>query len=412
MLGRNPLRSEIIHNNEENMGSIQKTKNENIVKENKIKMFIKNLNIRDWTFPISKKWLAFALGYFIAFTPAPSAKAPQDTHISIQDILKKYTSLNYEMLADSFLNSEYVLGNKMYIYNPVDETVKINQSLNRIYNYPDGSKVEIDDNDYVIRTDKYGKKTNYPKGKYVSLYTNDDGLIVWQSDIKVSTATGGVFRVILPDGNIIEKEFLKKEDRVYYKIKSSYGHEVFFQGPTIVGFYDFKNDGYTNRIKYDWLDKDKNKIGTIEYVCDESIGTYGPHFGTELGVNWYDNSGKLIKTLDMGTNVHNRYMGDIIYPEKNIAKCIWNDGTETLYETEDDIIQSSKYPNGKIVNVTDETVTIEQEDGSHILIGLYQPAESIQGNNFTFYSGDTAYMIRDGVIEMKKINTDELIIHK
>ena len=116
MLGRNPLRSEIIHNNEENIGSIQKTKNENIVKENKLKMFIKNLNIRDWTFPISKKWLAIAIGYFIAFTPAPSAKMPQDTHISIQDILKKYTSLNYEMLADSFLNSEYVLGNKIYIY--------------------------------------------------------------------------------------------------------------------------------------------------------------------------------------------------------------------------------------------------------------------------------------------------------
>ena len=422
-VGKNPISfykyEETVYN--DNEGSIIRDKKvqEKSTKE-KIKdiarVIVKNLDIRDWFVPENKKWLAIATAYILMFTPsiAKDSKLPKGSTTRVMigtemfdmktfaDEMRDSTKeLSYEQLSQRFLTNEY-LNNYLHVWynSPVDNR-EFDKATKNYFEYPNGSVVSIGKNDTIVRWERANKtlsaKSVFEPSAYSNVYSDDFGLIVWHSQLRDDAGTG---RAIIPSGELIEKKYLRvngSDSKYWYKIESSADDGVYYSGSKSSGFRDSRNGEILKSIKYDWRDSRGKKIGTKEYICEEVFGTYGPHFGTEFGINWYDTDGRLVRTLNFETDSVNRYYGKIRYISDKLAECTWNDGTVVTYETEENIIQSCKYPNGTFVKISSDIVEMISKDGERVVIGLSQPLQGTAGNNFIGYTKTGQIIIKDGI---------------
>lgn len=440
--GRNPVSfskyDEVVFN--DNDGSIIRDKKVQ-KKDTKGKLkdiarvIVKNLDIRDWFIPENKKWLAIATAYILMFTPsiAKDDKIPKihnnttrilvgenilDVNTFEDAMILAATELSYGQLSQRFLTGEYLNNDRYIWYNVPNDTREFSKATKNYFEYPNGSVVSIGKNDTIVRWKKINKtsseKSVYEPVAYSDLYSDDNGLIVWHSKLRDDAGNGGVYRVILPSGELIEKKYLRvnnSDSSYWYKLVSSTGEEVYYSGSKASGFRDAKTGEKINSIKYDWIDNRGNIIGTKEYICEEVFGTYGPHFGTEFGINWYDTDGKLVRTLNFETDSANRYLGYIKYLPDGLAECTWNDGTVVTYETEENIIQSCKYPNGTFVKISSDVAEMTSEEGKKVIIGLFQPLQSTPGNNFVGYTHEGQVIIKDGQATFWFDKDESLVVH-
>ncbi len=176
------------------------------------------------------KLCAVLTAFVLSFMPA---SAKDDKPKKVADGTSKvveYRSniLNYTDIPIETLSHEYYFYKDLSLYSHRKD--KIDSKDNHIKNhieYPDGSTVYILDDGVIERTDKYGKKTSYNTNMFSKVHIEDTGLIVWDSLIGYETlSSGGVYQVVLPDGELIKKQFVfdyNKNIVTGYKLVSSTG---------------------------------------------------------------------------------------------------------------------------------------------------------------------------------------------
>lgn len=355
---------------------------------------VSNLNIHSSRRTLKSLLLAFIL----LVTPIKGNEAKAGSYTVDLDKLKSMTrTIPYEDLTKEYLNSEYDRYESFLLRKStgVEAIIPVVDSKKH-FEYPNGSVVNILSNNIVERIDENGNKKTYNPNLYTKLYYENSGLVVLKSKIGGDIDSGGLYRIIFPNGEMVEKEYLSYVDNTQisgmYKIVSSTGEEVYYGG-SFNGMVDDKTGELLPNKTFKWID-DAGKEGTKVYVSEEVIGTYGPHFGTEFGIDWYNSGGKLVRTCNFEDDESNRYVGEIRPLIKGVNECVWNDGTVVRYETEDNIILSCTYPNGRTLEIFNNAILVKEKDEIIGTIPLSQPVESTATNNIIIATkGGYIYLI-------------------
>lgn len=344
---------------------------------------------------------AFVLCFMPASTNDDTKDVVHDYNPNNMTAIYRPDVISYSELPMELLAHEYYFYRDISLYSYKKEALNlVNEHKKNHFEYSNGSIVNILEDNVIERIDKYGKKKTYKPGQFAKIYIDDSGLIVWDSLIEYETlSSGGVYQVILPDGELIKKEFdfdYERNTIKGYRLTSSTGESLKFS--SVIGGFINEETGQTEEKRvFDWKDENGNVIGYKEYTTEEVIGTYGPHFGTEFGINWYNKKGELVKTCNLMNDYTNRYFGTIKHEKEGVDKCTWNDGTEVFYETNENIIQSVRYPNGRDLEITDKEVVIKENGEKIGTLNITEPVRStpqcnliysVNGGYFIFVNGE------------------------
>ena len=240
------------------------------------------------------------------------------------------------------------------------------------YNYPNGSRALIDENKNVTYIDKDGKETKFGLPESAELTTSWNGFISWR------TISNDIYRMILPDGTLIEKYLMhvgETEDTTYRLVSSNgetvdiskeYGSVTSFTTPDGKRYVTPHGIAIIER-----KDKDGNTIGSIEYNGDS--------------VSYKDMNGN----YEMYT-----WMEEVPYNEIRVDKGngfydqVTNSGVIEHYNNEGYMIGVS-YQNGYHIEIEDEKDFV-----------IYDASNKVV-KKYTYKDVDSIYFLGNGVVQLE-----------
>ena len=227
------------------------------------------------------------------------------------------------------------------------------ESDKRHFDYPNGSTVDILDDNTVVRREN-GKEERYALDPHAKLHIYDNGLIQWQLDAREFSILG-TYRAIYPDGvlwnqyMVCDKNNIPTENNSDIICTLSTG-ETYYLSDGYIESYTTA-DGRTiitpnTNLRFDVKNEKGEKIGTRE--------TWGPV------IIWTDNNGtSIMNSYAWGAPGYFRTRfenADGSYDWK------YTNGV-VEHNTKEGVVSSIDYPNGRSVELDGNTVKVKDENG-------------------------------------------------